>query len=69
MSINALGVYLCYKYAAETMMPQGRGGSVIATSVISKQGNPSTVSLLRSTEPYMHACFKIRHKKLDPKRL
>jgi len=39
MSVNARGVYLCYKYAAEAMIAQGRGGRIIgAASVASKQG-------------------------------
>jgi len=39
MSVNACGVYLCYKYAAEAMIAQGRGGRIIgAASVTSKQG-------------------------------
>jgi len=39
MSVNARGVYLCYKYAAEAMIAQGRGGRIIgAASVTSKQG-------------------------------
>jgi len=37
MSVNACGVYLCYKYAAEAMIAQGRGGRIIgAASVTSK---------------------------------
>lgn len=39
MSLNARGVYLCYKYAAEIMIAQGRGGRIIgAASIASKQG-------------------------------
>ncbi|KAJ3573807.1 hypothetical protein NP233_g2196 [Leucocoprinus birnbaumii] len=39
MSVNARGVYLCYKHAAEAMIAQGRGGRIIgAASVVSKQG-------------------------------
>jgi len=39
MSINARGIYLCYKYAAEAMIARGRGGRIIgAASVASKQG-------------------------------
>jgi NAD(P)-dependent dehydrogenase (short-subunit alcohol dehydrogenase family) len=30
--INAKGVFLCYKYAAEQMLRQGRGGRLIAAS-------------------------------------
>ena len=32
MNINVKGVYLCYKYAAEQMIKQGRGGRLIAAS-------------------------------------
>lgn len=39
MSINARGVFLCYKYAAEVMINQGKGGRIIgASSVAGKQG-------------------------------
>ncbi|KAF5349246.1 hypothetical protein D9756_009478 [Leucocoprinus leucothites] len=39
MAVNARGVYLCYKHAAEAMIAQGRGGRIIgAASVASKQG-------------------------------
>jgi NAD(P)-dependent dehydrogenase (short-subunit alcohol dehydrogenase family) len=31
-NINVKGVYLCYKYAAEQMLRQGRGGRLIAAS-------------------------------------
>jgi NAD(P)-dependent dehydrogenase (short-subunit alcohol dehydrogenase family) len=31
-NINVKGVYLCYKYAAEQMIRQGRGGRLIAAS-------------------------------------
>jgi len=32
MSVNAKGVFLCFKYAAKKMVEQGRGGRLIATS-------------------------------------
>jgi NAD(P)-dependent dehydrogenase (short-subunit alcohol dehydrogenase family) len=32
ININVKGVYLCYKYAAEQMIKQGRGGRLIAAS-------------------------------------
>lgn len=39
MSINCRGVFLCYKYAAEVMVAQGRGGRIIgASSIVGKQG-------------------------------
>ncbi|KAF9459798.1 short chain oxidoreductase [Collybia nuda] len=38
-SINARGVFLCYKYAAQQMIKQGRGGRIIgASSLAGKQG-------------------------------
>ncbi len=41
-SINALGTYLCYKYAAKQKIERGRGGRIIgASSVAIKQGKPS----------------------------
>jgi len=39
LSVNARGVFLCYKYAALKMVAQGRGGRIIgASSVTGKQG-------------------------------
>ncbi|KAF8478848.1 NAD(P)-binding protein [Gautieria morchelliformis] len=41
MAINARGVFLCYKYAAEQMIKQGRPGRIIgASSVAGKKGMP-----------------------------
>ncbi|KAF9444903.1 NAD(P)-binding protein [Macrolepiota fuliginosa MF-IS2] len=40
MRINARGVFLCYKYAAQAMIAQGRGGRLIgASSLAGKQGS------------------------------
>lgn len=37
--INGRGTFLCYKYAAEQMIRQGRGGVIIgASSITAKQG-------------------------------
>lgn len=37
--INGRGTFLCYKYAAEQMIKQGRGGCIIgASSITGKQG-------------------------------
>jgi len=39
MNINTRGAFLCYKYAAQQMIKQGRGGRIIgASSVAGKQG-------------------------------
>jgi len=41
LSVNALGTFLCYKYAAHQMIEQGRGGRIIgACSVAGKTGSP-----------------------------
>ncbi|KAF9238264.1 hypothetical protein BU15DRAFT_75418 [Melanogaster broomeanus] len=41
MNINARGPFLCYKYAAEQMIKQGRGGRIIgASSLAGKMGHP-----------------------------
>jgi acetoin reductase-like protein len=38
-AVNARGVFLCYKYAAEQMVKQGRGGRIIgASSTAGKRG-------------------------------
>ncbi|KAG8221476.1 hypothetical protein J3R82DRAFT_1689 [Butyriboletus roseoflavus] len=39
MAVNARGAFLCYKYAAQQMIKQGRGGRIIgASSAIGKMG-------------------------------
>lgn len=39
MTINTQGTFLCFKYAAQQMIKQGRGGRIIgASSVAGKQG-------------------------------
>jgi NAD(P)-dependent dehydrogenase (short-subunit alcohol dehydrogenase family) len=41
MAVNARGPFLCYKYAAEQMIKQGRGGRIIgASSVAAQMGFP-----------------------------
>ncbi|CAA7268621.1 unnamed protein product [Cyclocybe aegerita] len=41
LSVNVIGVYHCYKYAALQMVKQGRGGRIIgASSIAGKQGWP-----------------------------
>ncbi|KIJ16158.1 hypothetical protein PAXINDRAFT_11203 [Paxillus involutus ATCC 200175] len=41
MAVNARGSFLCYKYAAEQMIKQGRGGRIIGASSLSgKMGHP-----------------------------
>jgi NAD(P)-dependent dehydrogenase (short-subunit alcohol dehydrogenase family) len=41
MAVNARGPFLCYKYAAEQMIKQGRGGRIIgASSIAGKTGLP-----------------------------
>ncbi|KIJ16157.1 hypothetical protein PAXINDRAFT_168720 [Paxillus involutus ATCC 200175] len=41
MAVNARGPFLCYKYAAEQMIKQGRGGRIIgASSLMGKMGAP-----------------------------
>lgn len=37
MAVNGRGTFLCYKYAAEQMVSQGRGGWIIgASSMVGK---------------------------------
>ncbi|KAJ3512237.1 hypothetical protein NLJ89_g3631 [Agrocybe chaxingu] len=41
LSVNVIGMYHCYKYAALQMIKQGRGGRIIgASSIAGKQGWP-----------------------------
>lgn len=75
-SINALGVMLCFKYAAIQMIKQGRGGRIIgASSGSGKQG--SCLSLIRHVylrlsrsgrypEHGRVQCIQVRRKRLDP---
>ncbi|EPQ51202.1 short chain oxidoreductase [Gloeophyllum trabeum ATCC 11539] len=45
MSINAKGTFLCYKYAAEQMIKQGRGGRIVgACSIVGKKGTPEAAA-------------------------
>jgi NAD(P)-dependent dehydrogenase (short-subunit alcohol dehydrogenase family) len=38
-SVNARGIFLCYKYAAAQMVAQGKGGRIIgASSMVGKKG-------------------------------
>ncbi|KAF8547026.1 NAD(P)-binding protein, partial [Imleria badia] len=41
MAVNARGTFLCYKYAAQQMIKQGRGGRIMgASSIVGKLGKP-----------------------------
>ncbi|KAF8993611.1 hypothetical protein BDQ17DRAFT_1431588 [Cyathus striatus] len=53
-SVNIRGVFLCYKYAANQMIKQGRGGRIIgASSLAGKQGYPFV-------SPYVTSKFAVR---------
>ncbi|KAF9473927.1 NAD(P)-binding protein [Pholiota conissans] len=42
LDVNAIGTYLCYKYAAKQMIEQGKGGRIIgASSMAGKQAWPN----------------------------
>ncbi|KAK7034635.1 hypothetical protein VNI00_012277 [Paramarasmius palmivorus] len=44
-AVNTRGTFLCYKYAAEQMVSQGRGGRLIgACSASGKRGDPAMVA-------------------------
>ncbi|KAF8808448.1 NAD(P)-binding protein, partial [Phlegmacium glaucopus] len=44
-SVNTLGTFLCYKYAAQQMVKQGRGGRIIgASSLAGKTGLPMSTA-------------------------
>ncbi|KAF9459801.1 hypothetical protein BDZ94DRAFT_1324510 [Collybia nuda] len=54
LGINARGIFFCYKYAAQQMIKQGRGGRIIgASSVAGKQGY-ATIT------PYAASKFAVR---------
>lgn len=41
MAVNTRGTFLCYKYAAQQMIKQGRGGRIIgASSIAGRLGKP-----------------------------
>lgn len=45
MSVNARGVFLCYKYAAQAMIARGKGGRIIgAASLAGKQGKATSLN-------------------------
>jgi NAD(P)-dependent dehydrogenase (short-subunit alcohol dehydrogenase family) len=45
MAVNARGPFLCYKYAAQQMIKQERGGRIIgASSILGKSGVPLCAS-------------------------
>ncbi|VDC04968.1 unnamed protein product [Peniophora sp. CBMAI 1063] len=49
MTVNAQGVFLCYKHAALRMIEQGRGGRIIgASSVSGKIGDPDHLAYTAS---------------------
>ncbi|KAH7907441.1 hypothetical protein BJ138DRAFT_1160122 [Hygrophoropsis aurantiaca] len=53
-AVSVRGTFLCYKYAAEQMVAQGRGGRLIgASSVAGKQGHPNQIA-------YCSAKFAVR---------
>jgi len=44
LAINVRGTFLCYKYASEQMIRQGRGGRIIgASSLAGKRGSHSLI--------------------------
>lgn len=46
LSVNVVGTMLCYKYAAQAMIRQGRGGRIVgASSLAGKQGMPPPLFL------------------------
>ena len=48
-AINVYGVMLCYKYAAQQMIRQGRGGRLIgACSIAGKRGDPNSAAYCAS---------------------
>ncbi|KAF8132600.1 hypothetical protein EV363DRAFT_1329072 [Boletus edulis] len=54
MAVNARGPFLCYKYAAQQMIKQGRGGRIIgASSVLGRSALPLCA-------PYAASKFAIR---------
>ena len=55
-SVNARGVFLCYKYAGRQMIKQGRGGRIIgASSVAGKQGKRERAGLVLFPITIVHA--------------
>jgi NAD(P)-dependent dehydrogenase (short-subunit alcohol dehydrogenase family) len=77
MTVNARGVFLCYKFAAEVMIKQGQGGRIVgASSIAGKQskinlltGGKSSIYALRSGITSGGLClFEVRYQRTNPKR-
>ncbi len=54
MEVNARGVFLCYKYAAQAMITRGKGGRIIgASSIAGKQGRHTFGMIQEGKAPYL----------------
>lgn len=49
-AVTAKGTFLCYKYAAQQMIKQGRGGRIIGASSLSKETGSTNVSVYCKTK-------------------
>ncbi len=49
-AVNVRGVYLCFRYAAEKMITQGRGGRLLAASSMAGLTGIPLLSLYSSTK-------------------
>lgn len=49
-AVNVRGTYLCFRYAAEKMIAQGRGGRLLAASSIAGETGEPFVTLYGATK-------------------
>lgn len=49
-AVNVRGTYLCFRYAAEKMIEQGRGGRLLAASSVAGETGEPFVTLYGSTK-------------------
>ena len=49
-AVNVRGTYLCFRYAAEKMIAQGRGGRLLAASSIAGETGEPLVTLYGATK-------------------
>ncbi len=49
-AVNVRGTYLCFRYAAEKMITQGRGGRLLAASSVAGETGEPFVTLYSTTK-------------------
>ncbi|KAF9459799.1 hypothetical protein BDZ94DRAFT_1267383 [Collybia nuda] len=68
-SINGRGVFLCYKYAAQQMIKQGRGGRIIGASSIAGKRGPGLYAAYSSSKFAVRGLTQSAAKDLGPHKI